>query len=159
MGPIKIYVTLICILVLLIINVRSVFSQGSWNINYLPIDSINDPFIGKEIRLDFKANRSDTLDKAIDVFLIRRLLLSKDTISLAIEGKKYAVKEKWSIHVDHGNIDDQSLEGTDINGNGKIRIKEMFLKSVDDFTITVNAKIIPLKKANEPTEKINPGTV
>src|SRR5687768_1541104 len=100
MKPIQIYIALICIIVSFVINIKSAFSQGSWDIDYLPIDSINNSFIGKEIRLDFKSNRVDTLDKAIDVFLIRRLLLNKDTISLTIDGKRYKVKENWIFYVD-----------------------------------------------------------
>ena len=52
-------------------------AQGAWDMKYVPINLLNDNWIGKEIRLDFKFSKSDTLRATINIY---ELLSKKDTI-------------------------------------------------------------------------------
>ena len=60
---------------------------------------------------------------------------------MIIEGKPYVVKENWKVYVDHGNLQDQTLEGVAKGAKHRIAIKSMFLTSVTDSIITVKAKV------------------
>ncbi len=86
-------------------------AQGSWNIRYHPIDSVNESFIGKEIRIDFKAQASDQIgDRKIN---IRRMLGRRDTVSLTIDRVHRRFLENWKIYVDHGSLVEQTLNSVD----------------------------------------------
>jgi len=37
------------------------FTQGGWNLDYIPIDSVTIDWIGKEVRLDFKSSNYDVI--------------------------------------------------------------------------------------------------
>ena len=148
----KFLIVIICISLSFLVNIRNSFSQGSWDIDYFVIDSLNNSFIGKVIRLDFKSNDADTLDSVVDAFLVRKLLSNKDTITLKIEGKYYSVKENWKVYVDHGSLQDQTLESVDKSVKHRIVIKDMVLVSVDDSAIVINA-IIHSSETGKRTNK------
>jgi len=117
-------------------------AQGSWDMKYVSIDSLNVNYIGKEIRLDFKSSQSDTLEKTINIY---SLLSKRDTITLNINEKKIKFIENWRLYVDQGIIQDQSLESISDNGKEKIQIKEIVLKSINDLTFTFEISIYNIK--------------
>ncbi len=106
------------IIALIIFNSLHVFSQGAWNLKYFPTDSLDNSFIGKEIRIDLKSSSTDTLlYSKIDAFDIRWLLYRKDTVSIMIEDYPIDFIEEWRIYPDHGVLREQFLEAKEDDHN------------------------------------------
>ena len=116
------------------------FAQGAWNINYIPTRSIDSTFIGKEVRLDFKRNSSDTLSGPVKSLGIRNLLSTKDTVKLEIGKDSMRFVEVWKIHVDHGVVSEQFLQCLE-EGQSEVWIRELYLKSVTRLFFTFDAVI------------------
>ncbi len=139
----NIFFKLSLIIVLLGSN-NAVYSQGAWDIEYSPIQSVNDSLIGKEIRLDFRTNLADTIKGNVSVLSIRNLLSKKgDIVWLNIAEKSIQFIEDWKIHVDYGTIKDQTL----ISLDKKIIINEMFLKRINDTSIIIEANVMTNRKS------------
>jgi hypothetical protein len=118
---------------ILIACTGNLFAQGSWNLRYLPIDSLNHSFLNREIRIDFKASDQD--DKAEKS--IRRLLVKKDTVSLELDHERKQFIESWKIYVDHGVLSDQTLRGIPKDGERSEIVKEIFIRAMDESTLTL----------------------
>lgn len=142
------------VVLIILINSTISFSQGGWNMIYTPINSINNSFINKEVRLDFRGSSNDTLKGKVNVFDIRNLLSKQDTISLNIKGHSFRFIEHWKIYVDHGVLSEQSLFS--IRKNKQI-IKEIFIESINKSTLTLKIKIYTKEKCknNISLEELN----
>jgi len=127
-----------------------VYSQGAWDIKYMPISSITKSLIGKEVRIDFKAFSNDTISKVVNVFEIRKLLSTNDTINLKIDSTKIIFVESWKIYVDDGSLKNQILLSAD---GKKTTIKEIYLISIDDLTLTFEIIIYQLEHCNTINNK------
>ena len=115
-----------------------VFSQGGWFIKYLPTDSLNHTYLGKEIRIDFKSSKDDTLRGEINE---RKLLSKSDTINLEIDGQILKFSEHWRLYIDYGILKDQFLESIENCERKKIVLKEMFLISINDSSLIVEVVV------------------
>src|SRR5688572_10501900 len=115
---------------------QNLIAQGGWDLNYIPINSLNSNHIGQEIRIDFKTSDLDTLTGTIN---IRSLLFYTDTTLLFVNYDPVPFQEVWRIYVDHGILREQILEGVPIRKKKNITIREMFLNSISDSVITVTA--------------------
>jgi hypothetical protein len=124
----------IVIFAILIFNVK-VLAQGSWNIKYLPIDSLNGSYVGKEIRIDFKSFSTDTLNESPE-WMERKLLSKEDTIKLIANGMCKSYKESWKLYPDHGVLSDQSLVCLD--KHEWVQIREIYLVSISDNSIAID---------------------
>lgn len=96
------------ILILFSIISFNCFSQGSWNIDYIEVNSIDKSHIGKSLKVDFKhlwKEDFQSLPKSIRSFII-----PQDTGSITFNGKRLNVIEVRKVYVDHGSFDDQYLE-------------------------------------------------
>ena len=109
------------------------FAQGVWDIRYTPIDSVNNNWIGREIRIDFKSFEYDTISGDVSLFKIRKLLSKKDIITLKIDDRKVKLIEDWKFYVDHGTINEQTLKEL----TEKQSINEIFIVSVNDSALVV----------------------
>lgn len=118
------------------------YAQGGWDLAYVPVDSIQSNWIGKEIRLDFKSSSSDNISGDVSSFKIRNLLSKRDTVTLVVNGKEAKYIENWELHVDHGILSDQSLSEI----SEKYLINEIFIEAVNDSTITVKINFYKPKK-------------
>lgn len=139
-----------CIMIVFFLNA---YCQGSWNMKYLPIDSLNNSFIYKSIKLDFKSNEKDTLTKKM-----QRVLLSKrDVIDLKIGGILIKFIEKWELYVDHGSLRDQYLESIDEFDSKKIHIKDIFLESINGslFTFEVSMEFVDVCDSKTPIKELS----
>ncbi|MBA3986166.1 MAG: hypothetical protein H0X63_06270 [Flavobacteriales bacterium] len=125
----------IILFIFLMMSITSAFSQGFWNIEYIPIDSLNLSLIGKEVRLDFKTSITDTIQGKVSG--IRYLLLKKDTVSIVLGGKFLIFRENWKVYIDHGLLQEQTLESIENNGDERIILREMYLVSIDEATLTL----------------------
>ena len=115
---------------ILILGSYHSYGQGAWTIEYLPLDSINKSFIGKEIRIDFRKNTADTIKGKISPLSIRKLLSTVDTINLTLINNEPAVfAERWKLYPDQGALKDQYLQRTDAR-DGDAWIKEMYLRGI-----------------------------
>lgn len=132
----------------------SVYSQGTWDINYISIGALNTSFIGKEIRIDFKASNVDTVSGEVKTLAIRRLLSKKDTVSLIVNNKSVEFIEHWKLHVDHGVLTDQYLESITKEVKKKISIKGMFLESINDDSLILQAIVCMPNSKREVKERI-----
>ena len=83
-------------------------AQGSWDIGYLHVDSINEHHIGHVVRIDFKSN--DPWNKSNGPRGIRSYVGMKDTGVVSIDTSEYILVERRKIYVDHGSYGDQYLE-------------------------------------------------
>src|SRR5690606_38032213 len=109
------------------------FAQGEWDMKYAPIDSVNNTWIGKEIRIDFKTSQDDVIIGNVSLFEIRKLLSKKDTVTLKVDEREIDFIEDWKFYVDHGVLSDQTLKAT----SEEQSINELFIESVNDSTIIV----------------------
>lgn len=83
-------------------------AQGSWNIGYIKVDSINKNHTGLTVRIDFKSNNDW---KSPDGQRhIRSYVETKDTGTLTIDTLLFIFAERRKIYVDHGGYTDQYLE-------------------------------------------------
>lgn len=107
------------ILIVCLIGFNS-FSQGSWNIGYIEVDSINKSDIGKTVNIDFKHEwLENNKPKSKSV---RRFIGPRDSAEIFLDNKKMNVIEKREIYADHGSFNDQYLELETENKNKTIRI-------------------------------------
>src|ERR1700741_2135732 len=83
-------------------------AQGSWNIGYIKIDSINKNHSGLIVRIDFKSNNAWTSPGGQRH--IRSYIGAKDTGTLTIDTTLFILAERRKIYVDHGSYTDQYLE-------------------------------------------------
>lgn len=119
-------------------NVSNALCQGGWFIRYLSIDSLKySSIIGKEIRIDFKSSVNDISSGNVEPLYIRNLLRCKDTVSLSINGRLVKFSEDWKLYLDLGTLKEQSLKST--NSKATLRVREMFLESVNDLSLTIIA--------------------
>ncbi|MEL7117922.1 MAG: hypothetical protein AAFO07_00720 [Bacteroidota bacterium] len=123
-------------------------SQGGWNIEYVPIDSIKSEWIGREIRIDFKSFKSDTIEGRINRFTTHELLSKRDSGVLKINGKDKVFVEDWVLHIDLGSFKEQQLKGK----NNKSIIKEIFIKEMSSSTLTVALNIYKKKDIKRKKE-------
>lgn len=135
----------ILLVVLLILVDIVVVAQGAWDIEYLPTDSINDSFVGKEVRIDFKSKPSERIKRKTN---LRKLLSHRDTVDLMIDGKSRIFLEKWKIYVDHGVLADQTLESLD---EDKLVIREVFIRAINKGYITVQMDCYRLNDSRKNT--------
>ncbi|UZR99283.1 hypothetical protein [Chondrinema litorale] len=116
------------------------FSQGGWDIVYIPIDSIDSTYLLKEIRIDFKSNENDTVYNYHGPIVL--LISGRDTINLNIDGEAISFIEEWKIYDDEALLREQYLISTHPDDQQKyIEIKEMELKQIKADYIFVTAKI------------------
>ena len=110
------------------------FSQGSVNIEYVAIDSVNQSLIGKEIRIDFKSTNN--------VGVPTTGVLHSDTFLLKIKNDSIKFVERWITYPDQKLLRDQSFRSRDLNND--IQIHEMILEHIDINAIHVSATIYDL---------------
>ncbi|MVO09475.1 hypothetical protein GOQ30_09930 [Flavobacterium sp. TP390] len=129
----------------LIINFN-LFSQGVWNIKYIAIDSLSETSINKEIRIDFKSSNTDILmykmiKPYIEPYIVRDLLSKNDKVELTVDSQQLVFIENWLIFDDHGVFGDQTLVSINEFNDEKLIIKEMFLESIDNLSLTLSVTI------------------
>ncbi len=129
----------------LLLHSVQVYSQGAWNIKYVPVSSIDKSLIGKDVRIDFKASNSDTISRAVNALTIRRLLSHNDTVNLKIDSTNITFLETWEIYVDQGSLKDQILMSTD---GEKTVIKEICLIYIDDLFLIFEISIYQSGQGN-----------
>jgi hypothetical protein len=83
-------------------------AQGSWDIGYINVDSINRQHVGMIVRLDFKSINPFTSSDGQRH--IRSYIGTKDTGSVSIDKSLITLIERRKIYVDHGSYNDQYLE-------------------------------------------------
>lgn len=144
---------IVCSIVILICSI-SAYSQGAWDINYISLGALNTSFIGKEIRIDFKASNVDTVKGEVKALAIRKLLSTKDTVSLSINNKSVEFIEHWKFYVDQGVLADQYLESVTKEVKERICIKGMFLESINDDSLVLQAMVCLPNSKSEVKERI-----
>jgi hypothetical protein len=132
----------------------SLFSQGAWDLKYISIDSLNSSFINKEVRLDFKTSKDKPINGKVSVFDIRKLLSKQDTVNLDIKGRLYKFIENWKTYVDHGVLTEQTLVSVnqEQENDKKLVIREMFVVSIDNSTLTLKISIYPASSCKKTKE-------
>ena len=113
-------------------------AQGSWNIGYLVIDSLNQEHIGKVVRLDFKNPKKENLYKNNGT--IRSYFATVDTGFLLIDSLVYSFVERRKIYVDHANYKEQYLECLNCKGMTWY-IYDSEILSIDSKNILFKIKI------------------
>lgn len=131
---------------IVVLSVAQAFGQGSWDMLYLPLDSINSSLLGKEVRVDFKQSELDNYSKRTHV---RRLLSKRDTVSIQISEKNYLFVEQWKFYVDHGVLKEQTLGCVDEKWQADIYIKEVYLKGITDQFFNLEVKLYS-KESSSP---------
>jgi|GEM_PF-1468990 len=144
---------IVCSIVILICSI-SVYSQGAWDINYISLGALSTSFIGKEIRIDFKAFNADTMSGEVKALGIRKLLSTKDTVSLSINDKSVEFIEHWKFYVDHGVLADHYLESVTKEVKKRIYIKGMFLESINDDSLILQAIVCDPNSKSEVKQKM-----
>jgi len=134
-------VGILCLLSMVLSN--DAFSQGGWFIKYLPVTSVNDSLLGKEIRVDFKSSTSKRL---VDHKNIRKMLSARDTVELVVNGQRVPFVERWHIYVDYGSLKDQYLESVSNYNGERLYIREVFPELITDTTIVSKARLYKLKQ-------------
>lgn len=145
-NNISVVKTLLIALTLTFTTFQECYSQGAWNMQYYPLDSLNNAFEGKEIRLDLKKSDLDVYDSKVN---IRRHFNTNDSAYVIIDNRSKLFVERWKIYVDHGVLSDQYLECTDTSSKKRLVIREIYLKSVNDKSLTLEGNFYILSKDKE----------
>jgi hypothetical protein len=140
-------------LILIIMTNTIAFGQGGWFIKYIPVDSLNSKLIGKEVRIDFKASQSDSIEVYTENgFDIRNLLIRKeDSIELILSGNSVIFKEIWKLHIDYGSLSEQSL--ISLKAGEHIQIKEMVIETINELSVVLDV-IVYYSEGKKEREKI-----
>ena len=130
-------ITLIALSILLISSKS--FPQGSWDIGYIKIDSVQTSDIGRMVKLDFRHHWPD--NHIPNSRWIRTFVTPEDTARLKTCDVETIIVERRKIYVDHGSFYDQYLELESENENLSKRIYDTKLIAIEDrklkFTLTV----------------------
>ena len=124
-------------------------AQGSWNIGYLKVDSINSAHIGKVVRIDFKTERP--LSRPSSQRSIRSFVQFTDTGKVTIDSSIFLLAERRKIYVDHGSYNDQYLECIN-STQAPLFIYDATIAAVTERAIQFRLNIEIGKKSN-PTKK------
>lgn len=143
------YCAILTIALAFLIGTNS-YSQGSWNIGYVEIDSLNSDYLNAKIKLDFKSNRV-TIRRSEKVS-IRHFVVPEDTAYLLINKNKITLIEKRAIYPDHGSFDDQFLEIENHDKNISERIYDTEILRLEEKRIKVR---ITIKSFSIQREKIS----
>lgn len=108
--------------------------QGGWDIGYVSIDSIDQQHIGKDIKLDFRA-QSDTAT-SVPRFLMG-FIGKEDTAKISIDDRIVKLIEVRDIHVDWGFYDQQFLECRDYGRNMVLRVYHSVIENVKTDSLLV----------------------
>jgi hypothetical protein len=127
------------------------FAQGSVNIEYVAIDSVNQSFIGKEIRIDFKSSMENDSQFVNGHVPILALLRSRDTFSLKIKNESVKFTERWITYPDEALLRAQGFRSLYLNT--PIQIYEMILEHIDTNSIHVSATIYDLDNSYSELDK------
>lgn len=119
------------------------YSQGGWDLGYVPLDSINESWINKEVRIDFKSTNDDEIKGIVNTFAIRKLLSSKDTITLNIGDSSVKFIEDWKVYVDQGLLKNQYLKSIEAK---ECLIDKIIIEELNNTTIVVKLNFLNLNK-------------
>ncbi|MEM6299534.1 MAG: hypothetical protein AAF740_12675 [Bacteroidota bacterium] len=103
--------------ILLLLTYHCCPAQGGWDISYIPIDSINQSIIGKDVKLDFRGESDES--EVIPKFLMG-FISKEDSVKLSIKGRECVFREKREIYDDQGFYDEQYLECLNFNSNQEV---------------------------------------
>ncbi|MBD3637593.1 MAG: hypothetical protein HUJ25_09590 [Crocinitomicaceae bacterium] len=123
------------------------FAQGSWDIGYVEIDSLNSDHLNTQIKLDFKHDWVEI--KQPEKKGIRHYVSPKDTAYLLINNQKTVLIERRAIYVDHGSFNDQYLEIENYNEALSSRIYDTEIIQLEADRIKVRVVIKNYKMKNE----------
>lgn len=141
------------ILIIMIIGFigTNCYSQGSWDIGYVEIDSLSSENLNVPIKLDFKhywAKMKEPQKKHI-----RHFVTPEDIAYLSINNNKAVLIEKRAIYIDHGSFNDQFLEIENYYKNGKRRIYDTEILQMEEDRIKVRVLIQCFKLQNGETKE------
>jgi hypothetical protein len=128
---------LICI-ILVISLYQITFAQGSWNIGYLPVDSITRLHQVRMVKIDF---RSFVHNEHPGKRLVRSYVGTGDTGSLFIDTALLRFAEIRKIYIEHGSYSDQYLICLNPRYAG-LRIDEAEIWEVAQQTIAFRMEIV-----------------
>jgi hypothetical protein len=141
---------LVCLLLVLSLGQISL-AQGSWNIGYLPVDSISRLHLGRMVKIDF---RSFVYYEHVDKRPVRSYVGTRDTGSLSIDTTLLRFAEIRKIYVDNGNYDDQYLLCLTPRYAG-LRIDEAEILEVTQQTIVFRMELVNGDIGSAKAEKIS----
>jgi hypothetical protein len=140
---------LICLIPLIFLAIFS-NAQGSWNIGYIPVDSINAGHIGRTVKIDFRTPVVDGKPPADRN--IRSYVEIKDTVFMNIDSTLFHIAERRKIYVDHGSYRDQFLECINCQ-NLILRIYDAEILEVDQTTILFSFETEINRQSSEKPDK------
>ena len=123
------------------------FSQGSWNIGYVEIGSLNSDYLNTQIKLDFKHDCPKI--KKWKRRSLRHYVAPEDTAYLLINNSKTVLTERRKIYVDHGSFNDQFLEIENYDKNISKRIYDTEIVQLEKDSIKVRVVIQYYKIQND----------
>ena len=134
------------LLVIITVCYRQSYSQAAWDINYVAEDAIDDNYIGKTVKIDFK-KKQGVKDNSPHRFFLSR----EDTAGLRIDNKFVRFKEEREIYDDWGLYKEQYLESLNAIGDKtKLRISDCIVKKINPdsvlFTANIETYIVKRKK-------------
>lgn len=127
-------------------------AQGSWNIQHILTDSINENHLGKQIKIDFKGQRSSQrrVKKSIRAFV-----QAQDTCIIEIEGVLVELAERRKIYADHGDYKDQYLECLHLINEKILRIYNSEILEIKEKSILfkLNGELLDAETRKKLSEK------
>lgn len=124
-------------------------AQGTWNIGYIQIDSLNKNHIGQVVRIDFKSLNAPINSEGQRH--IRSYVGTKDIDTITIDKTLIVLAERRKIHIDHGDYNDQFLECTNCK-NETILIYDAKILEINSKSILFQLDI-ETKKGYEVKQK------
>jgi S-adenosylhomocysteine hydrolase len=123
------------------------FSQGSWDIGYVEIDSLNSDYLNTQIKLDFK---HDWLKiKKPEKRSVRHYVMPEDTAYILINNGKTVLTERREIYVDHGSFNNQYLEIENYDKNISKRIYDTEIVQLEKDRMMIRVVIQYYEMKNE----------
>jgi len=108
-------------------------AQGSWNIGYVPVDSIDKAHVGHSFKIDFKTPDIETKSPAVRT--IRSYVGFRDTGYIFMDTTLVKVLERRKIYVDHGSYNEQYLECPNYSKGFTLRIYDAEILEIDNHSI------------------------
>ncbi len=141
--------TIIVLTTFLLLN-TDLFSQGGVNVKYIPIDSIDEKYVGQEIKIDFKSKK--TKDN-----LIQKTRLA-DTVKISLNNRQIDLIEVKGRGTDYWYFDKEYLKSYNYQRGQILRINDIEIQKIETDSILTRMTLVLTKNEKQNAKQINKET-
>lgn len=139
---------ILIIVTMLLLAGIDVFSQGGVDVKYVQLDSVNETFIGRKVKIDFKSS------KGPKKYVVQKARI-RDTVQLKLDNRLVWIIEVKGTGVDYWYFEKEYLESFDYNPGLILRIRDIEIKEIQRDSILFHATFEQFKKLKTEFEQVS----